>query len=130
MYIAMLTRADNPPYRPVENLIHELYTELDSTAGGKEMSAVNVMGETGNMIASLTLKVECVTGYSGSACKCLSEENCTPGNVYTCSHPCTTFCYVTSTSFTHYQGIPPPLLRRCHHPHHHHHPHQPYHLEV
>ena len=89
MYIAMLTEADNPPYRPVENLIHELFIELDSKAGGEEMSAMNVMGETGNLIASLSLKVECVNGYSGSACKCLSEDDCTPGNVYTCSHPCT-----------------------------------------
>ena len=84
MYIAMLRVRDSPPYRPVTIIVDELFVEMDSRAGSGETSVMDATGERGDFTASLSLRVECVAGYSGDTCNCL-EGDCTPpaGNVHT-----------------------------------------------
>ena len=78
MYVAVITTPDIPPYGIDEIIVDELFTELETRAGGGEGKAVNVTGLRGNVVLSASLSVECIVGYWGNDCSCNSQqERCT-----------------------------------------------------
>lgn len=78
MYVAVITTPDLPPYLPEEIIIDELIAELETRPGGGEARAVNVTGEVGKVVLSVSLSVECAVGYWGHDCNCnTQQEGCT-----------------------------------------------------
>ena len=75
--MAILTQPDIPPFK--ENVLDEVFLDLERMLGGGECSAVDVVGVSGRLSATVSFTVDCYTGYSGDDCSCRGDKMC--GNV-------------------------------------------------
>ena len=72
--MAILTQPDIPPFK--EDIVDEVFVDLERTMGGGECSVVDVVGLEGILSATVSFTVDCYTGYSGDNCSCSGNETC------------------------------------------------------
>ena len=79
LYIVVLTKPDLPPFNTEEDMVDEVFVDLERTPGGGECSTVDVVGLRGRLSATISLTVDCYAGYGGDDCSC-SADDATCGN--------------------------------------------------
>lgn len=77
LYIALLIEPDiTPPFDNGNDMEDEVFVELSRVPSRGECATQNVVGVREHVSFTVSLSVDCYTGYSGDNCSCPGNTTC------------------------------------------------------